>query len=67
MINKRLSELTWNEEEFNKVKLLYKEAPSESNYKTSTEFEKPQYNTNGKRLRRVIWFNPPFSQKVKTN
>ena len=32
MINKRLSELSWNEEEFNKVKLLYKEAPSESNY-----------------------------------
>ena len=67
MINKRLSELSCNQEEFNKAKPLYEEALSESNYKASLKFEKPQYNTKRNRLRIVIWFNPPFSQNVKTN
>ena len=67
MINKRLSELSCNQEEFNKAKPLYKEALLESNYKASIKFEKPQYNTKRNRLRKVIWFNPPFSQNIKTN
>ena len=67
MINKRLSELSCNQEEFNKAKPLYEEALSESYYKASLKFEKPQYNTKRNRLRKVIWFNPPFSQNVKTN
>ena len=29
--------------------------------------EKPQYNTKKNRLHKVIWFDHPFSQKVKTN
>ena len=49
------------------VKPLYEETLSENNYKASLEFEKPQYNTKRNRLRKVIWFNPPFSQNVKTN
>ena len=67
MKNKRLSELSCNQEEFNKAKPLYKEALLESNYKASIKFEKPQYNTKRNRLRKVIWFNPPFSQNIKTN
>ena len=46
---------------------MYEEALPESNYKASLKFEKPQYNTKKNRLRKVIWFNPPFSQNVKTN
>ena len=67
MICKRLSELSSNQEEFNKAKPLYEEVLSESNYKASLKFEKLQYNTKRNRLRKVIWFNPPFSQNVKTN
>ena len=67
MINKTLSELSCNQVEFNKTKPLYKEALSESNYKASLKFGKPQYNTKRNRLRKVKWFNPPFSQNVKTN
>ena len=67
MINKSLSELSCNQKEFNKAKPLYEETLSESNYKASLKFEKPQYNTKRNRLRKVIWFNPPFSQNVKTN
>ena len=39
MINKRLWELSWNQGEVNKTKPLYEEALSESNYKTSLQFE----------------------------
>ena len=39
----------------------------ESNYKVSLKFEKPQYNIKRNRLRKVMWFNPPSSQNVKTN
>ena len=67
IINKRLSELSCNQEEFNRAKSLYQKPLSESNYKASLKFEKPQYNTKRNRLRNVIWFNPPFSQNVKTN
>ena len=67
MINKRLSELSCNQEEFNKVKPLYQGALSERNYKASLKFEKPQYNNKRNRLRKVTWSNPPFSQNVKTN
>ena len=66
-INKRLSELFCNEEEFNKAKPLHKEALSECNHKVSLRFEKPQCNTKRNRLRKVIWFNPPLSKNVTTN
>ena len=46
MINKRLSELSCNQEEFNEAKPLYEEALSESYYKASLKFEKPQYSAN---------------------
>ena len=42
MINKRLSELSCNQEKFDKAKPLYEEALSESIYKVSLKFEKPQ-------------------------
>ena len=67
IINKRLSELSWNQGEFNNAKPLYEEGLPESNYKASLKFEKPQYNTKRNRLRKVIWFNTSFSQNVKTN
>ena len=67
MINKRLSELSCNQEEFNIAKSLYEESLSESNYKASLQFEKPHYNTDRNWLRKVMWFNSPFSENVKTN
>ena len=67
MINNRLSELSSNQEEFNKTKPLYEEALSESNYKALIKLEKPQYRTKRNRLCKLIWFNPPFCQNVKTN
>ena len=57
MINKRLSELSCNQEEFNKAKPFYEEFLSESNYKASLQFEKLQYNTNKNRLYKVFFFS----------
>ena len=64
-INKRLSELSCNQEEFNKAMSFYEEALSESNYKASLQFEKPQYNTNRNRSCKVICFNPQSDRKLK--
>ena len=64
IINKRLSELYCSQEEFSKAKPFYGETLSESNYKASLQSEKPRCNTDWIRLRKVIWFNPPFNQSV---
>ena len=42
-------------------------ALKESGYTTSMTYEKEQKNRNRKRKRKVIWFNPPYRQSVKTN
>ena len=66
MINKRISELSCNEEEFHKAKITYESALSEAGYKYKMQYNK----TTGKRKnrpRKTIWFNPPFSLNVKTN
>ena len=65
MINKRLSELSCNQEEFNKAEALYGEVLLESNYKASLKFERPQYKTKRNRLRRVMWFNPHSARTLK--
>ena len=67
MINKRISELSCNKDEFNKAKLTYESALKESGYTTTMTYEKEQKNKNRKRKRKVIWFNPPYSQSIKTN
>ena len=62
MINKRLSALSCNEEEYAKVKLLYETALNESGYKTTMAYTKTINVNNRNRAR-----NPPYSQNVKTN
>ena len=68
MINRRISDLSCNKEEFDKVKSVY-----ESARKDSERFLSLSYNNsntqNARRNRnwRVIWFNPPYSQNEKTN
>ena len=67
MINKRLSELSCNKDEFDKTKLLYEKSLQESGYKTSMSYAQTEVKTNKNRSRNIIWFNPPFSKNVKTN
>ena len=68
MINKRISDLPCNKEEFNKIKSVYKSALRDSRYFSSMSYN----NSNTQRAQRnrntkVIWFKPPYSQTVKTN
>ena len=67
-INKRLCKNSANEQAFNTVKPVYKKALHKSGYKSSLKYSEEihQYNSK-KRTRNIIWFNPSFSQTVKTN
>ena len=67
MINKRLSDLSCNEEEYEKSKPLYETAINESGHKTTLTYTKTTNVNNRSRARNIIWFNPPYSQNVKTN
>ena len=67
MTNKRISNLSCNEHEFNKAKPLYESALKNSGFNYSMKFEAPVENARRNRNRKVIWFSPPYSLNVKTN
>ena len=67
-INKRLCENSANEQVFNTVKPVYENALHKSSYKSSLKYsEEIHQQSSNKRTRKIIWFNPPFTQTVKTN
>ena len=67
MINKRLSELSCNKNEFDKAKISYEKSLQESGYKTSMPYVQAEVKTNKNRSRNIIWFKPSFSKNVKAN
>ena len=67
MISKRLSDLSCNEEEYEKAKPVYETALNESGYKTKMTYTKTTNVNNRNRVRNIIWFNTPYSQNVRTN
>ena len=67
MANRRISNLSCNENEFNKAKPLYELALKNSGFKYSMKFEAPVESIRRNRNRKVIWFNPSYSLNIKTN
>ena len=67
MINKGLSDLSCNEEEYGKAKPLHETAFNQSGHKTTVTYAKTTNSNNKNRVPNIIWFNPPYSQNVKTN
>ena len=68
-INRRLSALSSNEEVFLEVVPPYQDALNKSGYNYQLRYNpQPPKEHQGKRGRRrkVIWWNPPFSNNVKT-
>ena len=68
-INRRLSEISYDEETFNDAAPQYQEALRNSGYVYELKF-KPKQQTTARqrnRQRNIIWFNPPFSKNVSTN
>ena len=68
-INKRLSEISSDEDPFNEAAPLYQEALRMSGYAYNLKFNPaPQRPRNKDRRRRnIIWFNPPFNRTVLTH
>ena len=73
MIANRLSKLSCSEQVFNTESILYQDGLKEAGFSEKMKYlETPNSNKTPdkkrtKRSRKVIWFNPPFSQTVKTN
>ena len=67
-INKRLCENLANEQVFNTVKPVHENALCKSGYKSNHKYSEEIHHYNSKkRTQKIIWFNPPFTQTVKTN
>lgn len=68
-INKRLSEISSDENAFNEAAPPYQEALRKSGYAHTLKFNPaPQRPPKQDRRRRnIIWFNPPFNRNVQTN
>ena len=66
MINKRLSDLSFNEEEYEKAKSLYEPALTESGCKRIMTYTKTKTTNNRNRPGNIIWFNQLYNLNVKT-
>ena len=65
MIGRRVSDLSCNEDEFNKAKGLYESALKNAGHKHSLQYVRQARRRP--RNRKLLWFNPPFSKSVKTD
>ena len=68
MIESRISALSCNENEFNKVKDTYDTSLLNSGFIHKIQFTKKSTTRNRRQRRRnITWFNPPYNSAVKTN
>ena len=66
-VNKRLSELSSSEDMFKQSTSQYQEALNKSGYKHKLKFNPPREKVRRQRSRKVVYYNPPYSQNVLTN
>ena len=67
-INYRLSNISSNSHGFEQTAPIYQEALSNSGYDYKLSYKTTNKDSNdGKRRRKIIWFNPPYSMSVATN
>ena len=67
MISKRITNISTNEEVFNRAAPYYNDALKSSGYSEEIKYEKKTTTSKRSRSRNIIWFNPPFSMNVRTN
>ena len=69
-ISQRLSRISSDEGEFNKVKDDYQKALLDSGHAATLKYENTGedslINPKRKRRRNIIWFNPPYNKELKT-
>ena len=56
----------WRQFEINSVFLFYTWILKESGYKATIAYNKSTITNNRNRARNIIWFNPSYSQNVRT-
>ena len=66
MTAKRLSNLSCNEEEFQKVVPEYEQVLKASGYDIKLSYI-PNQPKRSNLNRKILWYNPPFELQVKTN
>ena len=71
-INRRLSEISYDEESFNKAEPIYQKALNNSGYTHHLTFSprspiQPASPGRKNRKREILWYNPPYSKNVATN
>ena len=66
-INRRISDLSCDQVEFDKTAPLYNDALKSSGFTQPLSYIEPKQNNNMNRPRNILWFNPPFSRTVRTN
>ena len=67
MIEKRLSSIACDKNEFNKAAPTYNQALEKSGYKHNLAFQATKTEKTRNRKRNITWFNPPYSNNVSTN
>ena len=71
-VSKRISETRSNEQIFKESIPIYEEALKKSGFHEKLEYIREEVDKHGKeekkrRKRKTIWFNPPYSNNVKSN
>ena len=67
MLSNRLSQLSCNHEEFEKAAPDYQKAMLKNGFAGELEYVKTNGSAKRSRKRNVVWFNPSYSDYVKTN
>ena len=67
MVKRRLQNISCNETVFNNAKTLYEDALRRSGFQPSLNYDNGSPTQRKKRKRNITWFNPPFSQTIKTH
>ena len=72
LVSKRISETSSNEQIFKESIPIYEEALKKSGFHEKLENVREEVDKHGKeekkrRKRKIIWFNPPYSNNVKRN
>ena len=69
-VEARLSTISSNESIFNEAKEQYQEALRKAGYQGNLSYQPRRSSSkkrSKKRSRKIVWFNPPFSQHVQSN
>ena len=66
-VNKRLCDISSSKEVFEQSVPLYQAALAQAGYDHKLEYTESSEVTKRKRRKQIIWFNPPFSMRLKTN